>query len=284
MGPTGGVERLGVHRGRAGQAFDLPLAQPHPGRPFDRRPGIGERPARRLHRRQPRQPRRVPARGQVQHRISRTQILHRRYRHRCFQRRSGRRGAGRAWRRSSWRGPPASVLAAVPPRTRAARPRRPDRPFRRRQRCRRQCGSVVSVGGSDAGHRPIGLAGHRDRPEHGGQPAPMPVLHPRPQHPIAPGHPAAAQLQPGTLIQMPLQQQPILLPRMDLQPCFQLTVPGSRRLRPVQPRHHRFQIPPGRAGPPRPTAGLLGAVTGLVGAVTGRAVGRADTAGTDRGR
>ena len=37
----------------------------------------------------------------------------------------------------------------------------------------------------------------------------------------------------------------------------------------------RFQIPPDRAGPPRPAAGV-------VGAVAGRAVGRADTAGADR--
>ena len=124
--------------------------------------------------------------------------------------------------------------------------------------------------GSSARNGPIGLAGHRDRPEHGGQPAPVAVLHPRPRHAIASGHRAAALLQPGTLIQMPLQQQPILLPRVDLQPGFQLTVPGTHRLRPVQPLHHRFQIPPDRAGPPRPTVGVLGALAG-------RAVGRADT-------
>ena len=40
---------------------------------------------------------------------------------------------------------------------------------------------------------------------------------------------------------MPLQQQPILLPRVDLEPGFQLTVPSTHRLRPVQPLHHRFQ-------------------------------------------
>jgi hypothetical protein len=35
-----------------------------------------------------------------------------------------------------------------------------------------------------------------------------------------------------------LQQQPILPPRVGLQPGLQLTVSGTHRLRPVQPLHH----------------------------------------------
>jgi hypothetical protein len=104
----------------------------------------------------------------------------------------------------------------------------------------------------------------------------MAVLHPQPRHTIATGHCATALLQPGTFIQMSLQQQPILLPRIVLEPGFQLTMPATHRLRPVQPLHHRFQIPPSRAGPPRPAR--------VVGAVTSRAVDQADTAGADRGR
>jgi hypothetical protein len=246
---AGGVERLGVHRGGAGQLFHLPLAQPHPGGPLDRLPGIRERPARRrLHRRQPPQSCRVPAHRQVQNRIGRMQIPRRRCRRRCFRRCAhGRAGA----------------LRHQP---------------RRRPGQRARGGRTDSAGtGSNARNGPIGLASHRDRPKHGGQPAPVTALHPRPRHAIASGHRAATLLQPGTLIQMPLQQQPILLPRVDLKPGFQFTVPGTHRLRPIQPPHHRLQIPPDRAGPPRPAARVIGGVAG-------RAVDRADTAGADRGR
>lgn len=52
------------------------------------------------------------------------------------------------------------------------------------------------------------------------------------------------------LIQLPLQLQPILLPRVDLQPGFQLTVLGTHRLGPVQPSttDSRYR----RAGPAHP--------------------------------
>lgn len=96
QGAAGGVERLGVHRGRAGQILHLPLAQAHPGCPLDRLPGIGERPARRLHRRPPPQSCRVPAHRQVQHRIAWIQVPRRHYRLRWLRRRFWRRARRRA--------------------------------------------------------------------------------------------------------------------------------------------------------------------------------------------
>ena len=146
LGPAGGVERLGVHRGRAGQVLDLPLAQPHPGRPLDRLPGIGERPARGLHRGQPRPvlPSACPPAGSAPHRpdtdsasASPTPVLA------APCRSSSRRSSCPSSCPLSCRCPPASG----PTPARAARPRRSDRQCRRggRQQCPEQpdrpCGS-----------------------------------------------------------------------------------------------------------------------------------------------
>ena len=240
-GPAGGVERLHVHRGRCGpgpRPAACPAAPRSPARspPGHRRTTRARPPPRPTG---PVLPSACPPAGSAPHRPDTDSAG---VRHRCFRRRSGRRR-----RRSSCAGVfRHRCRAAVARRTRAARPRLPGQAVpasaAASAACRRQC----------ARNGPIGLAGHRDRPEHGGQPAPMAVLHPRPRHAIAPGHPAAALLQPGTLIQMPLQQQPILLPRVDLQPGFQLTVPGSRSppARPATPPPIPDTAGPGRPTPP----------------------------------
>src|SRR5437660_1412356 len=76
-------------------------------------------------------------------------------------------------------------------------------------------------------------------------------------HTVATAHLLAAALPLGPLIQMPLQQQPVLLTRIDLQTGFQLPVPGTHRLRTVQPGHHRLQMLPSRPSPPSiPSRGL----------------------------
>ena len=104
------------------------------------------------------------------------------------------------------------------------------------------------------------------------------VLDPRPRQAITAGHTLTARLPPGPLIQMALQQQPVLLARMDLQPGFQLTMPGARRLRPIQPVHHRVQMLPGR---PRPLRPVTYRPTPFG---PGISMYRADTAGAGRGR
>ena len=97
-------------------------------------------------------------------------------RRRCFRRR-------RFWRRARCR---ARCRAGVVPGCRAGAL---GISVRRWPGQRARGGRTGSAGvGSSARNGPIGLAGHRDRPEHGGQPAPVAVLHPRPRHAIASGH------------------------------------------------------------------------------------------------